>query len=218
MPQSIWPEHEKTGELLRNAQEGDTSAIGQLLDRHREPLRRMIQVRLDHKLGRRLDVSDVVQEVMVEASRRLKQYLDAPVMPFHLWIRQIAKDRMIDAHRRHRVSAKRSVDREQPGLVQGDADQSTLELAFQLRDPSLTPAAAASQREIAQQVELAVNQLDEIDREIIYMRHYELMTNQETARALELSEPAAGMRYLRALRRLRALIDQQISGSDENQL
>ena len=110
---SMWPDSNKTHELLLGAREGDDQAVNRLLDRHRSALRRMIELRLDQKIQGRVDVSDVVQDVLVEANRRLPQYLENPVMSFHLWVRQIAKDRIIDAHRRHRGSAKRSVDREQ---------------------------------------------------------------------------------------------------------
>jgi DNA-directed RNA polymerase specialized sigma24 family protein len=83
------------------------------MDRHREAVRRMIQMRLDQAVARRVDASDVVQDVMLEASQRLTGYLQNPSMPFHLWLRQLAKDRIIDMHRRHRAARRRSVDREQ---------------------------------------------------------------------------------------------------------
>lgn len=206
MNQSIWPNGDHTSELLVEARQGDSEAIDELLDRHRESLRRMVDLRLDGKIKRRVDVSDVVQDVLVEASRRLQDYLANPAMAFHLWIRQIAKDRIIDAHRRHRVSAKRSVDREQP-IAATPVDQSTMDLAGQLCDPQLTPAAAATQRELAVHVQAAIEQLDENDRDIILMRHYEQLSNQEIATALSLTEPAASMRYLRALKRLRKVLD-----------
>ena len=155
----------------------------------------------------RMDVSDVIQDVLIEANRRLTDYLNNPVIPFHLWIRQIAKDRIIDAHRRHRVSAKRSIDREQPQPGKGPFDQSSIDLANQFRDKALTPAAAATQRELAQQIEAAVQMLRDNDREIILMRHYEQLNNQEIAQSLGLTEPAASMRYLRALKRLREIIE-----------
>ena len=215
MSKSIWPDGEQTEELLINAKGGDSAAIDQLLNRHRASLHRMIDMRLDKKITRRIDVSDVVQDVLVEASRRLSDYLKNPVMAFHLWIRQIAKDRIIDAHRRHRVSAKRSVDREQPLAAPGPVDQSTIELAGQLCDPELTPAAVATQRELATHVQSAIALLDEKNREIILMRHYEQLSNQEIADSLELSEPAAGMRYLRALKKLRKLLDTNNSSSGE---
>jgi RNA polymerase sigma-70 factor (ECF subfamily) len=165
----------------------------------------MVRMRLDQKILRRVDVSDVVQDVLVEANRRLHDYLQNPGMSFHLWIRQITQDRIIDAHRRHRGSAKRSVDREQVMAPQGE-DQSSIILAAQLCDPALTPAAAATQREMARQVEQAITQLGESDYEIVVMRHYEQLSNQEVAQALGLTEPAASMRYLRAIRRLRSLL------------
>ncbi|MEX0818483.1 MAG: sigma-70 family RNA polymerase sigma factor [Pirellulaceae bacterium] len=202
----MWPTDDKTEELLLGAKNGDEEAVNRLIDRHRGAVLRMVQMRLDHKIRRRVDVSDVVQDVMIDASRRLQDYLANPVMPFHLWLRHIAKDRIIDAHRRHRGSQKRSVDREQRLAVPGADDHSTMDLAAQFCDGELTPAAAATQREMAERVEAAITELGEQDGEIIIMRHYEQLSNQEVAQALGLSEPAASMRYLRAVRRLRAML------------
>ncbi len=153
MAKSIWPIDDQTETLLDGARAGDSDAVNKLLEKHRRSVRRLVEMRLDRKVQQRVDVSDVVQDVMVEASGRLEKYLDDPVMAFHLWIRQIAWDRIIDTYRRHRVSAKRNMDREQPIAVPAGSDQSTMELAVQLRVPALSPAAAATQREIASKVE-----------------------------------------------------------------
>ena len=202
----MWPTEDKTEELLLGAKAGNDDAINRLIERHRGAVLRMVQMRLDQKIRRRVDVSDVVQDVMIDASRRLQDYIADPAMPFHLWLRHIAKDRIIDAHRRHRGSQKRSVDREQGLAVPGADDHSTMDLAAHLCDGELTPAAAATQREMAKRVEAAITELGEQDGEIIIMRHYEQLTNQEVALALGLSEPAASMRYLRAVRRLREML------------
>ncbi len=217
MAKSIWPSDDRTETLLASAKAGDADAVNKLLERHRGPIRRLVEMRLDRKVQRRVDVSDVVQDVMVEANNRLEKYLDDPVMAFHLWLRQIAWDRIIDTYRRHRVSAKRNMDREQPMSVPAGADQSTMELAVQLCDPALTPAAAATQREIAGKVEAVIEQLADQDREIILMRHYEHLSNLEIAQVLDLNPPAASMRYLRAVRRLRELLEEQaITSGDES--
>jgi RNA polymerase sigma-70 factor (ECF subfamily) len=208
----MWPQKDKTEQLLAEAKNGDTDAVNRLLDRHRRALRRMVRMRLDQKLRRRLDVSDVVQDVLVDANRRLADYLQNPTMAFHLWLRQIAKDRIIDAHRRHRGSAKRSVDRERYVVSVGES-RSSIELAAQLCDPQLTPAAAVTQKEMARRVEGAIGQLNDQDCEIVLMRHYEQLSNQEAAQALGLTEPAASMRYLRAVRRLRTLLGETDSQS-----
>ncbi len=208
MAKSIWPESDQTQELLAAAKVGNDDAINRLLEKHRGAVRRLVELRLDRKVQRRVDVSDVVQDVMIEASGRLKKYLDDPAMAFHLWLRQIAWDRIIDTYRRHRVSAKRNMDREQPLAAPAGPDQSTMELVVQLQDAQLTPATAAMQREIAQRVESGIELLSDQDREIIIMRHYEHLTNQEIAEVLGLSDPAASMRYLRAVRRLRELLDE----------
>ncbi len=212
MTDSIWPADDQTTTLLKAARAGDSDAVNRLLEKHRGPVRRLIEMRLDRKVRQRVDVSDVVQDVMIDASTRLSKYLDDPVMAFHLWLRQIASDRIIDTYRRHRGSAKRSMDREQPMAIAGGTDQSTIQLVLALCDPGLTPAAAANNREIANQVEQAIEELGDQDREIILMRHYEHLSNQEIAQILELTSAAASMRYLRTVRRLRELLDQ--SGTD----
>jgi RNA polymerase sigma-70 factor, ECF subfamily len=199
----MWPEGEKTQELLNNAKEGDSEAINKLIERHRQAVRRLIEMRLDNAVARRVDASDVVQDVMFEASRRLEDYLQHPKMPFHIWLRQLAKDRVIDMHRRHRAAQRRSVDREQHVSSLGHDDQSAADLAVLLKDTELTPAAATLRKEMENQFLEALNELSDDDRELIMMRHFEHLGSGEVAAALGLSAPAAGMRYLRALRRLR---------------
>jgi RNA polymerase sigma-70 factor (ECF subfamily) len=201
----MWPDAGNTQELLSAIRAGDAAAASPLLERHREAVRRLVALRLDRKIQRRIDASDIVQDALVEANRRLPDYVRNPQLPFHLWLRQIARDRVIDAHRRHRGAAQRSVDREQALGVSQFLDRSALDLAGELRDHrELTPAAAALRQELEARFRAALQQLDEADREVIQMRHFEQLSNQDTAAALGLSEPAAGMRYLRAVRRLRA--------------
>ncbi len=202
----MWPEGEQTQDLLKGVENGDPAAVNQLMDRHREAVRRMVQMRLDHAVSRRVDASDVVQDVLLEASQRLAEYIRSPSMPFHLWLRQLAKDRIIDMHRRHRTAQRRSVDREQNMTSFKGDDQSAADLTALLRDAELTPAASALRKEMEERFVLALDQLDENDREMIIMRHFEHLGNGEIAEALGLSAPAAGMRYLRAIRRLRELL------------
>jgi RNA polymerase sigma-70 factor (ECF subfamily) len=202
----MWPDQQQTEDLLAEARGGDGEAVNRLLEGHRAAVRRMIDLRMDQVLKRRLDASDIAQEVMIEANRRLREYLKNPAMPFHLWLRQMAKDRLIDAHRRHRQAARRTMDREQP-LVAAARDRSSLDLAAQLRDEQLTPAAAAAWEELQRRFEVACSQLEEPDQEIVFMRHFEHLSNGEAAGALGLSPQAASMRYLRAMRRLRELLN-----------
>jgi RNA polymerase sigma-70 factor (ECF subfamily) len=196
----------ETQELLDLARKGDRSAVEKLLGLFRESLRRMISLRLDPALTARLDASDVVQDVLVEASRRLDDYLRDSAMPFHLWLRHIAKDHVIDAHRKHRKAQRRSIDREQSLVPRGLAENSSIDLMGQILDQEMTPATAAIRQELEQRMAQAIGELEEDDREIILMRHYEQLTNQEIATLYGLSEPAAAMRYLRAVRRLRPLL------------
>src|ERR1700691_2933355 len=160
----MWPEPDQTLELLKNVRGGDGEAVNRLLERHRDSLRRMVQVRLDRAVAGRVDASDIVQDVLWEASRRLPDYIREAKIPFHLWLRELAKDHLIDAHRRHRKAQRRSVDREQALAVEF-ADRSSLDLAAQLRDGELTPAAATIRKEFQARVLSALDQLGEEDAE-----------------------------------------------------
>lgn len=205
----MWPESTETQELLKRAEGGEPSAVNHLMDRHRDSLRRMVQMRMDRVLSKRVDASDIVQDVLLEASNRLTDYLQDPQMPFHLWLRALAKDQLIDTHRRHRLAQRRSLDREQSLNASPDGNQDSFsgaDLAAQLADQELTPAAETLRREFQQRFFQAVEQLEEDERELILMRHVEQLSNSEVAQALGLSQPAAGMRHLRALRRLRELL------------
>jgi RNA polymerase sigma-70 factor (ECF subfamily) len=204
----------RTSELLAIAKVGNEDAVNKLLDRERPVLRRQIQLRLDKRIQRRVGVSDIVQDVLIEANRRLDAYLENPKMPFHLWLRHMARDRIIDAHRRHRVSAKRSVDKEQPLLAPGNLDRSSMEIAPELIDAEMTPAAAATMKELARRVKSSMHLLEDRDREILLLRHCDHLSNREVAERLGLSEPAASMRYLRAVRRLRAVLEEAKLGEN----
>lgn len=206
------PDSETTQQLLHAAHGGDTDAVNELMARHRDSLRRMVQARLDRAVAQRVDASDVVQDVLLEAHGRLNDFIQNGSMPFHLWLRHLAKDRMIDVHRRHRAQ-RRTVTREQHVPQSADVS-SAFDLFAQISAQELTPAAASIRREIEARFLGALEQLDETDREILLMRHCEQLGNSEVAELLGLSQPAAGMRYLRALRRLRAIlgIDRSVSG------
>lgn len=200
------PNSNEIDALLESARTGDRSAVEQLLARSRESIRRMISHRLDPALSARLDASDVVQDVLIEASHRLDDYLRSPAMPFQLWLRHIARDHVIDAHRKHRKAQRRSLDREQHPAASAWNNQSSADLMAQIFDHELTPASAAIRQEMQRRLEQAIDRLDDEDRELILMRLSEGMSNQEVATLYGLTEPAASMRYLRAVRRLQALL------------
>jgi RNA polymerase sigma-70 factor (ECF subfamily) len=198
----MWPNQEETIELLGSAERGESEAVNRLLDRHRDSLHRMVACRLNPGVAGRLDASDVVQDALLTASRRLAEYLKNPAIPFHAWLRQLARDRLADAYRRE-LADKRDVAREQ---AMPASDRSSLDPAVLFADHELTPAATLMRKEFAERFQQAVDQLEDDAREIILMRHAEQLSNSQAAELLGLSEPAAGMRYLRALRQLKSLL------------
>jgi RNA polymerase sigma-70 factor (ECF subfamily) len=194
-----------TEELIRRAAGGDTAARESLLGRHRRRLRRMVALRMDPRLAARVDPSDVVQETLTEADRRLDGYLKDRPLPFYPWLRQLAWDRLIEEHRRHIHAARRSVMREEapsPALP----DASALELAGRLVSAGASPSEAARRDELRERVREALEALSERDREVLVLRHLEQLTARETAAVLGLTEAAVKSRALRAMQRLRLLL------------
>jgi RNA polymerase sigma-70 factor, ECF subfamily len=189
-------------ELLFRAAD-DPAAMGQLFELHCERLRRMIRVRIDHRLQGRLDPSDVLQEVFLEFARALPAYTKSPEAPFYLWLRCIAGRKLRALHRRHLGTNKRDAGREISIHQGGFPEASSVLLADQLVGKLTTASQAFRRAEARATIQQALDEMDALDREVIALRHFEQLSNKETALVLDLSEAAASIRYMRALRRLK---------------
>ena len=191
----------ETDQLLERIRGGSSSAAHALVDAYRGRLRKMIAVRLDRRLQARVDPSDVVQDVLCEATQRLPQYIESSKLPFYPWLRQMAWDRLVELYIKHVRTHKRSVNRERPGAFQL-SDESVDLFARQVRSKVLAPSAAAIQSELRQRVRKAMDALDDTNREIVLMHYVEQMTLREIAAMLGLSESAVKSRHIRALQKL----------------
>lgn len=197
-------ESNETDILLNRVDQGDKEAVGELFDRHRSRLRRMINVRLDARVSPRLAPSDVIQETLLVASQKLPKYLADRPIPFYPWLRRICWERLVDLHDRHVVAEKRSVRREVGQLPL--ADKSAIQLADRIIATEISPSKNMVQAEIRERVRVALSELPDTDREVLVMRFLEEMSLQESAAALGISEGAISMRQLRALLRLRSVL------------
>jgi RNA polymerase sigma-70 factor (ECF subfamily) len=194
-------------ELIRSAAAGDGAALASLWQRHCPRLRRMIQLRLDRRLRRRVDPSDILQEAYIDLAARLPDYARERPMPIFLWIRLVATQRLIQVYRRHLGTAQRDAGRE-ISLHNGPLPQaSSASLAAQLLGHFTSASQAAARAEQRLRLEEAINTMDAIDREIIALRHFEELSNGEAAAVLGLSTAAASRRYVRALTRLQAFLE-----------
>lgn len=191
--------------LAQAAADGDESALKQLFERHNEKLTKGIRLRLNTRVSVRCAVSDVIQETYIEISKRIADYVANPAVPFHVWLRRIAGQKLTDAHRRHAVADRRTVYREVPASQGADASES---LAQFLAVANTTPSMAAIRKELQSHLREALNQMDETDRELLVLRHFEHFSNHEAAAVLEIDPSAASTRYVRALQKLRRILDQ----------
>lgn len=194
-----------TDELVRRAGDGDVQATEKLMERHRARLRQMVAVRMDPRLAARVDPSDVVQETLAEALRKLPDYVRDRPLPFYPWLRQVAWDRLVELHQRHVRAQKRSVTREEQGIPDL-SDQSVWELARQFVSSETSPSARLVRQELHQRAREALARLAPRDREVLVMRHLEQMPISEIAAVLGITEGSVKMRRLRAIERLRQLL------------
>jgi RNA polymerase sigma-70 factor (ECF subfamily) len=196
-----------TAELIERAAAGDVRALADVLESNRERLKRMVRVRLDPRLRGRLDPSDVIQEAYLDAARRLPEFVRDPAVPFFLWLRKLTMQRLIDLHRQHLGARMRDAGLE-VSLHSGAYPQaSSLSLAAQLLGRFSSPSRAAMRAEIQIRVQEALNAMDDVDREVLALRHFEMLTNEEVAQVLNIKKTAASNRYVRALKRLTAVLE-----------
>ncbi len=194
-------------DLLFRAASGEESALAALWERHRRRLRQMVRLRLDCRLQGRIDPSDVLQDAYLDLSARLPDYARDRPMPTYLWLRLVTGQRLAQEHRRHLGTAMRDAGRE-IAMDPGPWPQpSSASLAAQLLGRLTTPSQAAVRAERQLQLQAILNRMEPIDREILALRHFEELSNGEAAAVLGLSKTAANNRYVRALGRLRDLLE-----------
>src|SRR6516162_10288867 len=206
MKTSLTGDSSETKRLLRNAAQGDRDGWGRLLEQHRDRLRRMLGLRLDPRLQGRVDASDVIQETYLEASARLAEYLQKPTMPFFLWLRFLAGQKLVTLHRHHLGRQMRDAGRE-ISLYRGRLPEaSSAALAAQLMGREARPSEAAIRAELKIRLQEALNSMDPLDREILALRHFEQLSLAEAAEVLGMTESGACRRHLRALKRLKDIL------------
>jgi RNA polymerase sigma-70 factor (ECF subfamily) len=202
-------------EDLRRAAAGDEAALPALWERHRTRLRQMVRLRLDRRLQGRVDPSDILQEAYIDLAARLPDFArDRPMPPF-LWLRLVTGQRLMQVHRHHLGASMRSAGRE-VSLYRGALPQaSSASLAAQLLGHLTTASQVAARAERQLRLQEVLNGMDPMDREILALRHFEELSNGEAAEVLGLTKSAASARYVRALGRLRDLLEHVVGFSDE---
>ena len=184
---------------------GDENKIAEVVSQYEEKLQRMVRFRLDRRLYGRVDTADVMQDVWMEASRRIEDYTSNPAVPFFIWVRQIAWQIIIDLHRRHLGAQKRNVSQEVSLAKSGVG--TSISIAAQLVGDLTSPSQAAIREEKLVKLRDALESMDKIDREVLALRHFEELSNNEVAEVLGLQKTAASNRYVRALKRLKSILE-----------
>src|SRR4051794_14346582 len=197
----------ETDALIRRMADGDEEALIELFGRHYDRLRRMVKLRMDRRLQGRLDPSDVLQEAYFDVARRAQEYRANPAMPVFLWLRWITGQRLMVLHRKHLGAQMRNAGQEVS--LHGGAlpPASSISIAAMLLGRITSPTRAARRAELQVRLQDVLNSMDEIDREVLTLRHFEELCNSETAQVLGISKSTASSRYVRALMRLKKALE-----------
>ena len=196
-------------EIIQQLQSGREEALAELYLLVRERLRCVIDFRLDYRLGGRVSHSDVLQETYVRASQRIESYLQKPDMPFFVWLRLEANQRMLEIHRFHFGAEKRDIRREVKlqGKQEGQGNTS-VQLAAHLVGQMTSASGVFEKARQIEALEKTLSEMNDTDREVIALRHFEELSNIEAAKVLGIAPEAASKRYIRALKRLKEIMQQ----------
>lgn len=186
---------------------GGEEAVAELYSRYRPQFLRMVEFRLDRRLYGRVDAGDVLQEAYLEVARRCPEFLQDPTVSFFVWARQITWQTLLLTHRRHLDVKMRDAGQEVSLRWAGSAGATSGALAAQLVADRTSPSQAAMRQESMSALRAALDTMDEIDREVLALRHFEHLNNNEVADVLGINKTAASNRYVRAIKRLREIIE-----------
>ncbi len=187
----------------------DPQALGKLMLKYQDRLLRIVAFRLDRRLNARIDPADVMQDAFVEATQRIDDYrASADQVSFFLWLRFLTLQKVTQLHRHHLGVQARDANRDVPIFNRASPQATSVVLAAQLLGDLTSPSGAAIREENRRRLEDALSRMEGVDREVLALRHFEHLTNGETAKLLGLSDSAACNRYFRAVRRLKSTMDQ----------
>src|SRR5271166_6125294 len=204
----------ETVRLLERLRAGDRRALADLFQRHRDRLRRMVELRIDARLRGRIDASDVLQDGFLDLSKRVDSYLSDPRLPVFLWLRLVVSDRLATYHRHHLGTRMRDAAREVSLYRDPLPRASSAALASMLLGRQTSPSNVAIRAEQILQVQEAINSLEPLDREVVALRHFEQLTRAETAVVLGITEEAGAKRYIRALKKLKTIMGAMPGGQE----
>jgi RNA polymerase sigma-70 factor, ECF subfamily len=194
-------------ELIERVARGDEAALARMFSFYHDRLWRIVNFRLDRRLRGRVDADDVMQEAYLNAAQRMDKFLYDHPRSLFIWLRMIVTQTLVDVHRRHIGAQKRDASREFSVNSGWSTTSTSNSLSFHLLGHLTSPSQAAIRAELSDQIDQALAGMNEIDREVLALRHFEELTNIETSQVLEMSEQAASIRYIRAISRLRKVLE-----------
>lgn len=176
--------------------------LAELWLEHRERIARLLVLRMPAVLQRRVGIDDLLQETYLACGKRLEFLRAEPEVPMYAKLRRLALQTLADMERRHLGAGKRDAMREY-----APEDASMMDAWAQFADSISSPRSHMERVERQQQIRLLLTQLSPADREILELRHFEELSNGECAAVLGIEVKAASIRYVRAVKRFRELIE-----------
>lgn len=202
------PDQDRPADELERIRQGDTAVLGAAFDRYRPRLLKTVSFRMDPRLLGRVDPDDILQESYLSAAQRCAHFEGQTEQSLFIWLRLIVAQTLIEVYRRHIGAQMRDAGREVGMHRRVGSESTTLSLAHCLLASVTSPSRALQRAELSERLRGALDRMDPVDREVLALRHFEELANQEVAEVLGIQQKAASIRYFRALRRLKAILEE----------
>src|SRR4051794_33925221 len=194
-------------ELMAKARAGEGEALGELCALYRNYLRMVVRTGLGPKLRERVELSDVVQEALVEVVRQFPQFTGQNEAALVGWLRRLVGQKLADLARYHN-RAKRSaggplMPLEAPLGIEGgggESGQAGGRLLDMLALSQTSPSEAASRRELTVLLADALAGLPESEAEVLWLYHAEGLSFEAIGERMGLSRKSIRGIWARGLK------------------
>jgi len=189
--------------ILKRAKEGDSAALGELLENFRNYLLFLARLQIDPRICGKLDAADIVQDTYLEAYQAFHQFRGENEVSFLAWLRQILATTLAASVRYYIGTKRRDVRMEREICFK--VDQSSV-FWNQLVSNISTPSLKVSRKEMETQLAEAMGKLPAHYRKVLRLRHSENLPFQEIADQMGRSLDSVQKIWVRALAQLRDLV------------
>ena len=206
-------------ELMSKARAGETEALGELCALYRNYLRMVVRTGLGPRLRERLELSDVVQEALVEVVRQFPQFTGQNEAALVGWLRRLVGQKLADLGRYHsrtkRAGGVAPIPLDAPWEGRGGENQGNQagRLLDMLALSQTSPSEIVSRRELIVLLADALAALPDGEADVLWLYHAENLSFEVIGERMGISRKSVRGIWARGLKRLKRSLEGPPGGS-----